>query len=98
MAETYSVKLWQAQVWGSRLKEREAQNKSLNNLAGLSFSRSLSCTGQSVRVTFVYLADPVVVGLAVPIVPAPPVVGGDFCAVFGVVVVVRFAIAPVLVL
>ena len=41
-----------------------------------------------VGVTFAYLADPVIVGLTVPIIPVPSVVELDFCTVLVVVVVV----------
>lgn len=49
-----------------------------------------------VGVTFAYLANPVIVGLTVPIVPVPSVVKLDFCTVFVVIVVVWFPKAPVL--
>lgn len=48
-----------------------------------------------VSVTFAYLADPIIVGLTVPIIPVPSVVRVDFCTVFVVIVVVWFPIAPV---
>lgn len=50
-----------------------------------------------VSVTFVYLADPVIIGLTVPIVPVPSIIKLDFCTMFVVIVVVRFPIAPVLI-
>lgn len=49
-----------------------------------------------VDVTFAYLAEPVVVGLTVPIIPVPSVVKLNFCTVFVVIVVVWFPVAPVL--
>lgn len=48
-----------------------------------------------VGVTFAYLADPVVVGLTVPIIPVPAIVKLDLCTVFVVIVVVWFTKAPV---
>lgn len=50
-----------------------------------------------VGVTFAYLADPVIKGLTVPIIPVPSVVKLDFCTVFVVIVVVWFTKAPVLI-
>lgn len=49
-----------------------------------------------VSLTFAYLADPVIVGLTVPVIPVPSEVKLDFCTVFGIIVVVWFTIAPVL--
>ena len=49
-----------------------------------------------VGVTFAYLADPVIVGLTVPIIPVPSVVELDFCTVLVVVVVVWLTKAPIL--
>ena len=50
-----------------------------------------------VSVTFAYLADPVVIGLTVPIVPVPSIIKLDFCTKFVVIMVVWFPIAPVLI-
>ena len=49
-----------------------------------------------VGVTFAYLADPVIVGLALPIIPVPSVVRVDFCTVFIIIVVIWFPKGPVL--
>lgn len=47
--------------------------------------------------TFAYLTDPVIVGVAVAVVPMFGRVSNDFCTVFIVIVVVGFTVAPVLI-
>lgn len=47
--------------------------------------------------TFAYLTDPIIVGVAVAIVPIVVRVSNDFSTVFIVIVVVGFTVAPVLI-
>lgn len=46
--------------------------------------------------TFADLAEPVVVGLTVSVIPVSSVVKLNFCTVFVVIVVVWFPIAPII--
>lgn len=65
-----------------------------NSLGQISLLNSMM---SQVGITFAYLADPVIIGLTVQIIPVASIERISFCTVFVVIVVVWFTVAPVLI-